>query len=427
FLTGVGLQVALGEFPKLFGIDAGGSNTIGKLVDASRNLHDFSGYTAAISAAVLILIVGCRRISKKIPGPLIAVVGVIAVSSLLDLQSLGVSVLGNIDGGLPSIKIPDVAWSFKLLWQLLPTALSILMVILAQSAATSRAYAARYQEKFSENTDLVGLGLANLGAGLSGTFVVNGSPTKTEMVDSAGGRSQLAQLTTAVIVLLTILFLTGPLALMPDAVLSAIVFLIGINLVDLPSMKKIFRQARSEFWIALITAAIVVLIGVEQGILWAMGLSLINHTRRGYRPKNSVIVRLDDEGLHTRPIDDPGEYEPGLMIYRFSHSMYYANTQRFSQEVQELISQSKPKLQWFCIEASAIDDIDFTAGEALCSMFQYLKERGIKLVFVMVDPSVRKELDKYGVSQLIGEDGYFDSGHELATAFKHARKSSSSQ
>lgn len=423
FLTGVGLQVALGELPKLFGIEASGTNLISKLSDAAQKLGTISGYTIAVSVAVLVLIVGCRRLNKQIPGPLIAVVAVIIASSTLDLQSLGVGVLGSIQGGLPSIAIPDVAWSWKLLYQLLPTALSIFMVILAQSAATSRAYAARYGEKFSENTDLVGLGLANLGAGLSGTFVVNGSPTKTEMVDSAGGRSQLAQLTTAVIVLLTILFLTGPLALMPNAALSAIVFLIGVNLIDLTSMRKIFAQARSEFWIAVITAAIVVIVGVEQGILWAMALSLINHTRRGYRPKNAVIVRQGDEGWHSRPVANPAEFEPGLLVYRFSHSMYYANTQKFSEEVTALAKQAKPKIRWFCIEASAIDDIDYTAGQALCAVFHFLKERGIKLVFVMVDPSVRCELDKYGVSQLTGEDAYFESSHDLLEAFYEDRHS----
>ncbi|MGI9402531.1 MAG: SulP family inorganic anion transporter, partial [Rhizobiaceae bacterium] len=422
FLTGVGLQVALGELPKLFGIKASGNNTLLKLNDAAGNLGTVSGYTTAVSLAVLVLIIGCRQLSKRIPGPLIAVVAVIVASSVFDLKSLGVGVLGNIDGELPRIGIPDVAWSWKLLWQLLPTALSIFMVILAQSAATSRAYAARYGEKFSENSDLVGLGLANLGAGISGTFVVNGSPTKTEMVDSAGGRSQLAQLTTAVIVLLTILFLTGPLALMPDAALSAIVFLIGINLIDLRNLRKIFAQARSEFWIAVATAAIVVVVGVEQGILWAMALSLINHTRRGYRPKNSVIVRSDGEGWHARPVSDPAEFEPGLLVYRFSHSMYYANTQVFQEEVTSLVNRVKPKVRCFCIDASAIDDVDYSAGQALKAMCNYLKERGIRLTFVMVEPSVKTELDKYGVSDLVGEDAFFDTGRELLQSFERMKK-----
>ena len=144
------------------------------------------------------------------------------------------------------------------------------MVILAQSAATSRAYAARYGERFSENVDIVGLSLANIGAGLTGTFVVNGSPTKTQMVDSAGGRSQIATLTTSVIVVIVVLFLTVPLSYMPNAVLSSVVFMIGLELVDVKGMRKIFAARPAEFWVAALTAAVVVFIGVEQGIILAM-------------------------------------------------------------------------------------------------------------------------------------------------------------
>ena len=146
------------------------------------------------------------------------------------------------------------------------------------------------------------------------------------MVDSAGGHSQLAQITTTVIVLIVLLFLTGVLAYMPDAVLSAVVFLIGVNLIDVKGMRTIFAEAPSEFWVALITA-VVVFVGVEQGILLAMALSLLDHVRRGYRPKNTVVVANKAGGFHTLPVNQPAQFEPGLLVYRFSHSMYDANAQ----------------------------------------------------------------------------------------------------
>ncbi|MXN63618.1 STAS domain-containing protein [Stappia sp. GBMRC 2046] len=416
FLTGVGIQVALGELPRLLGIDDGGHGTAEKLTRALHELGRINGPTFAVAASVLILIIGCRRISPRIPGPLLAVVGVIAASWAMDLESYGISTLGTIPSGLPTIGLPDVEWNWQLIQNLLPTALSMVVVILAQSAATSIAYAARYDERFDENTDLVGLGLANLGAGLSGTFVVNGSPTKTEMVDRAGGRNQLAQLVTAAVVLVVILFLTGPLALMPQAVLSAVVFMIGIDLIDIRGMHKIFSQARSEFWVALVTAAVVVLVGVEQGVLLAMALSLINHTRRGYRPKNAVLVKADGIGWRAQPIDNPGELEPGLLVYRFSHSMYYANAEQFSREVVSL-TETERDLRWFCIDASAIDEVDFSAGQALVTVCDYLKKRGIRLVFVMVEPEVRAELDRYGVSRMVGENAFFASHMDLVGAF----------
>ncbi len=259
---------------------------------------------------MLVVIVGSKLVSKKIPGALIAVIGAIALSWYLDLGQ-HVHVLGAVPSGLPHIGLPQVDWSWGLLSSLAPTAFAMFVVILAQSAATSRAYAARYNERFSEDTDLVGLAAANIGAGLSGTFVVNGSPTKTQMVDSAGGRTQLSLLITTAIVLLVLLFFTGPLAYMPEAVLSAVVFLIGIDLIDLAGMQKIYRERRSEFWVALITTLMVVFVGVEQGIILAIVLSLIDHTRRGYRPKNAVLVPDESGVLRPQPVTSGAQALPG--------------------------------------------------------------------------------------------------------------------
>ncbi len=210
--------------------------------------------TFAVSLGVIVTIVGLKLVTEKIPGALIAVLGALAVSYFADLSEHGVSVLGTVPGGLPSLGLPDgMSWSD--VGELFPTAVSIFVLILAQSAATSRAYAAKYNERFSEDTDLVGLGLANGAAAISGTFVVNGSPTKTQMVDSAGGRSQLAQITTGAITVIVLLFLTKPLEYLPNAVLAAVVFLIGIELVDIAGMRRIARVRPDEFVVALMTAA----------------------------------------------------------------------------------------------------------------------------------------------------------------------------
>ena len=251
---------------------------------------------------MLVIIVGLEKISKKVPGALIAAVGALVASWAFGFDKL-VHVVGAVPSGLPLLGLPKVDWNWSVVATLIPTAFAMFVVILAQSAATASAFATRYHESFSENTDLVGLALANIGAALSGTFVVNGSPTKTQIVDSAGGRSQLSLLVMLAIVLLILLFLTAPLAFMPEAALSAIVFLIGIGLVDVAGMRKVFAQRRSEFWVALITALTVVVVGVEQGIMLAIALSLIEHTRHGYRPKNSVLVPDESGGSATKARD----------------------------------------------------------------------------------------------------------------------------
>jgi len=219
FLTGVGIQVAAGQLPGMFGVTATGKNTLTKLWDMVRVLPHARRSDLVVSVGVIVIVLAARRITRRIPGPLIAVITAISMSRAVDLAGRGVAVVGAVPRGLPHLGLP--ALSLHDAAALLGAAASMFVVILAQSAATSRAYAGKYEEvSFSEDTDLVGLGAANVAAAFSGTFVVNGSPTKTQMADSAGGRSQLVQLTTAVVVLIVLLLLTGPLAYLPDAALA---------------------------------------------------------------------------------------------------------------------------------------------------------------------------------------------------------------
>ncbi len=247
FLTGVGIQVAMGEISGMLGLKGGGHGTLEKIWNDLQQIEQVNFYALAIALSVLVVIVGSKKISKKIPGALIAVIGAIVVSWALDLKATCMcSVPCRRPAAHRAAGNPVELGTHR---KLVPTAFAMFVVILAQSAATSRAYAARYNERFSENTDLVGLGLANIGAGLSGTFVVNGSPTKTQMVDSAGGRSQLSLLVTARYRVAGAAVFDGALAYMPEAVLSAIVFLIGIDLIDSRACGvSLPRGARSSGW-----------------------------------------------------------------------------------------------------------------------------------------------------------------------------------
>ncbi len=422
FLTGVGIQVSLGQIGGMLGLPQGGQSPVHHLLYALQHLHQTNFYTLATAVAVLAIILGCRKISRRIPGALIAVAGAIVVSWTIDLSAHGVAVLGAVPRGLPGLGLPQVHLNPDLLMELLPVAFSIFVVILAQSAATSRAYAACKNEPFSENRDLVGLSLANLGAGLSGAFVVNGSPTATHMVDEAGGHSQLAQITSCLIVLLVLLFLTGPLAYLPRAVLSAVVFLICMDLIDVKGMRQIYRERSWEFWVALITTATVVFVGVEQGILLAMFLSLVSHTRHGYRPKNALIVPAEPEGWKAQPLHTPVQMLPGLLIYRFTHGMYYANAELLFRQVTTLVNQAQPPLAWFCIAAAAVDDIDFTAAAALRSLYAFLKEHGIRLVFIEVSDEVMAQLERSGLITLIGADAFYATAGEVMQAYKASQK-----
>jgi high affinity sulfate transporter 1 len=418
FLSGVGIQVALGEVSGMLDLPGGGHGTIHKLVTTLGQIEQTNLTSLTVAASVLVIITGSRKISKRIPGALIAVIGAITASWALNLERYGVHVLGPVPSGLPKIGLPIAAIDINLIERLAPIAFAMFVVILAQSAATSRAYAARYNEEFDANVDLTGLCLANIGAGLSGAFVVNGSPTKTRMVESAGGNSQLAQLTTSAIVLMVLLFFTAPLAYMPGAVLSAVVFLIGVELVDIKGLKKIYTERPWEFWVALITASVVVFVGVEQSILLAIVLSLVVHTRHGYFVTNMLIGPDKTLGLRQRPIGTREQVLPGLMIYRFMHSMYYANSQVLSKEIVELVRSADPPLLWFCIDAAAVDDVDFTAAETLLALHRTLAGQVIRLVWCEVIDEVRQEFDRSGLTDLLGEDAFFETPAAVVTAFE---------
>jgi sulfate permease, SulP family len=418
FLTGVGIQVAIGQVPDILGLTKEGSGPLRQLWNVILDLPDVSLPTLAVSAAVVIVILGGRAISPKLPGPLIAVVGSIIASAVFDFADGGIATLGDVPGGLPSLVFPSVATSS--LATLAGVSFSMFVVILAQSAATSRAYAARYSENFEENVDLVGLGLANVAAGFTGTFVVNGSPTKTQMVDSAGGRSQISTLTMAGVVLVVLLFLTGPLSYMPNAVLAAVVFLIGIELVDLLGMKNIFSLRRDEFVVALITAAMVVFVGVLQGILLAIVLSVIIHLRLSYKPHNTLVVQTDSGRRRTASIESAQELIPGLIVYHFAHSVYYANANQFNEELLDLADAGDPPVRWICIVGSAIADVDYSASETLREVYGVLLERNVRLVLLDIAEDVRAELDRYRITELIGDDMIFDDVESVIEAFNIA-------
>ena len=417
FLTGVGIQVAAGQLAGMFGFQRTGKNAAERVYSWARDLGHTSPAAVLIAVVVILVVAFGHRLVRKAPWALIAVVGATAASALFSLSAHGVLTLGPISGGLPNVAWPGVPAAD--LGKLLGTAASLFIVILAQSAATSRAYAARFGDSFDENVDLVGLGIANLGAGLTGTYVVNGSPTKTAMVDDAGGRSQLSQLTTAAIALIVLLFATRALTYMPEAVLAAVVFLIGVKLIDIKGMRLVWRLRPVEFWVAVATMLMVVLVGVQQGILLAIALSIVAHLRHSYRPWDRLLVRFEGKVWKSLPIESEVQARQGLVIYRFGASLYYANAARFVEEVVRLARGSGEPVRWFCLAMETVGDIDFTATEVLERVIKGLHENGITFVACDVQDPVRLELERDGLLTLIGAEHIYGDTDDVIRAYKH--------
>ena len=417
FLTGVGIQVAAGQLPDMLGVTAPGTQTPARLLATVRAFPGINRADVAVSIGVILVVLAARSITRKIPGPLIAVIIAISVSWAADLASRGVAVVGPVPRGLPDLGLPALGWHNAA--ALLGTAAAMFVVILAQSAATSRAYAVKYEEGFSEDTDLVGLGAANVAAAFSGTFVVNGSPTKTQMADSAGGRSQLAQLTTAAVVLIVLLLLTGPLAYLPEAALAAVVFLIAIELIDITGMRRILATRKDEFAVALLTTAAVVVLGVEYGIVLAVIASIIDHLRHSYNPRNSVLMKSPAGHWRPAPVVPGTRTEDGLVVYRFGTSLYYANASRLLDDVTALAGHGAP-LRWIVFDCAAIGDIDYTAAAVLTRVVEHVHKRDIRFVLTTVLGPVHAQLDRYGISAALGPSAYYDTPGEALQAFHAA-------
>jgi high affinity sulfate transporter 1 len=417
FLSGVGVQVAVGQLHDMLGIEKGGHGFFRQLLYTFEHLRDTHLPSLFIALAVLAIIVLFEMVAPRFPGALLAVVGMTAASAYFHWAGRGVQVVGTVPGGLPHLGLPRLAYSDIVM--VLPISLSCFIVILAQSAATSRAYALKYRDQFNQNVDLIGLSLANAAAGCSSTFVVNGSPTKTAMVDTAGGRSQWSHLTTATVVLTVLLFFTRPLSFLPNVVLAAIVFHIGIKLIDHRGLREIQRAQPNEFALALVTAAAVVILGVEQGIILAVVLSLLQHVRRSYRPQTGVLVR--DAAADQWRIEDPLPVklaEPGMVIFWFGADLFYANVAFFAEQARMLVHESPTPVRWLTIDATAISGLDFSAARALAELQQDLAKIGVTLALIVIPVRHWSNLERMGLIELIGANHIFESRHACLAAYQ---------
>jgi high affinity sulfate transporter 1 len=419
FLTGVGFQVGIAMLGDMLGVPVQSNRTLDQLVQVVRGLPEVHAVTVCLSAAVVALILASRRLAPRLPGPLVAVVGAIVASARFDLAGHGVALIRPVAGGLPRIGLPEVRWDE--LQALLPIAGSCFVMIVAQSAATARAYASRHRQPLDENADLVGLSAANAAAALSGTFVVNGSPTQTAMVEASGGRSQLAQLATAAIVAIVLLFLTGPLHYLPQCVLGAVVFTIAIGLVDVRGLRDIRRESRGEYRLALVTAAIVVGVGVEEGILVAMALSLLRHVRHSYRPHTAVLVQDAGGQWRSTPTVAGASSGPGLVVFQFGADLFYANAGRFVDDARRLLEGASTPVRWLVVDAGAITSVDYSAARVLRDFCHDLAHEGVVLLLVHPEESLLADLARHRVLEVIGANHVFDTLREALASIGDER------
>ena len=429
FLTGVGVQVFTGQLPDMLGIAKGTGTWLQQQWYLLTHLNEVQWETFAFALFTVLCIFGFKRFAPRVPGAIVAVVLTIIVSTAIDASANGVAVVGAVQGGFPPIGLPQGITLADLeanAATIIGIAFSCFVLIIAQSAATSRSFAMKHGDPVDINRDIIGLSGASFAAGLSGTFVVNGSPTKTQILDEQKGRTQLANMTMSVIVLLFTMFFTGILANMPKSVLAGIVFVIGIDLVDIKGLRRVLRATKGEFIIAVITAVVVCAVGVEQGIIVAIVVSILNIIRRQYSPKKFIVTVGSGEEI-SYELAAPGlQSAPGLIIYRYDAELFYANANRFVDDVEKAVASAPTLVEWLVLDASSLDDVDYSAGQSLHGLMDFTKARGITLCLTRVDTHLAALLHQYGIDQRIGPDHIFGNLVDAYAAFEARAKSPSS-
>ena len=426
FLTGVGLQVGISVLSEMLGIAVDSHRPVVQLWEVFRGLPHAHLPTVALSASVLAFVFLLRRVAAKVPGALVAVLGAIAASSTWNFAGHGIATIGPVVGGIPHLGMMALlslrTMSRKEVELLITVSASCAVMILTQSAATARVYAAKHYEKVDENVDLFGLAAANAAAALSGGFVVNGSPTQTGMMESAGGQSQMAHVVTALVVAVVLLFLTGPLQYLPTCVLGVLVFLVALRLINLKELRDILAESPQEYALAVMTAVIVVLVGVEEGIVLAMVVSLLRVVRHDYHPHSGVLVANPDGSWMLMPVAPHVVTEPGLVLYRFGAELFYANAGRFLEEVSQVVQPIPSAVKWVVVDAEAMTHLDYTAARVVQGLKKSLTEAGVELAFARAPWDLRSDFERHHVMEAIGPGRMFNRLHDAIAAFEGSAK-----
>lgn len=407
YMNGLALTILVGQLPKLFGFSVDADGFLGELAGFVQGL--LGGDTLAPSLAVgmlsLAVILVLARVMPKVPAVLVAVVIAIAVSVGFDLAAKGVSTIGVLPEGLPEFVIPRVGVQDLAL--LVVGALGISLVALADTISTATSFADRRGEDVDGNGEMVGIGTANIAAGLFQGFPVSTSASRTAVAERAGSRSQVTGIVGAVMIGLMLVFVPGLLADLPQPTLAAIVIAAALSLADVPATRRLWAQRRTDFILSLVAFLGVVLLGVLPGIVLAIAMSVGNVFRRIWWPHRAQLrVVSGVPGYHDMASYPEADPVPNCLIYRFDAPLIFANARTFRDEVRSLASTQLPG-DWLIVAAEPMTDVDTTACDMLDDLAVELDGRGVRLVFAEMKDPVRAKLAQYGMDHALPPDRFY--------------------
>jgi sulfate permease, SulP family len=419
YIHGVAVFLIIGQLEKLFGLDVEATDPIPQLLEVGREVSGLHTTTLMVGTACLAPLLVLRWIAPRVPGPLIVVVLAIAASAFLDLEAKGVAVAGKIPPGLPGLDLPS--FHARDVWALLPAALGIFFVGFSDAILTARSFAGKHGQHVRADQELFALGFANAAAGLTQSFAVGASGSRTAVNDQMGGRTQIAGLVGAGSIALVLLFLTEPMRYLPKATLGAVIVGAAVGLIEPDAWRTLARTQRFEVIIAATTMIGVVAVGVIGALGIAVALSIIDVVRRGANPHDAVLGWVERLGRYADVRLHPSaRIVPGVLVYRLDDGLFFANASYVRGRIHEAVEGAPTPVRWFVFDAEALTRVDATGVAALEQTIDGLSAEDITFVVARLKGPMRTSFDSAGLAKKIGEANFYPTVRAAVDAFPGA-------
>jgi SulP family sulfate permease len=414
FLFGAAIEVVIGELPKITGTKAEGSNSWDKFLSWIEGLGDTDGTTLLVGVVSLIIIFGLKYAAPKVPGALVLVVGGLVASALFDFADRGLALIGDVPSGLPSVTLPDFAFVGDNITTIIPAAVGLLLIGFSQTAGDARSFASKHQYRVDINQESLAQGVCNIGAGLVQGIPVSTSLSASSLNDDAGAKTQVASLTTGVVIVLTLLFLAPLFSDLPKAVLAALIIQAVVSgMMDVVEMQRLYRVLRADFWIAIAAVLGVLTAGVLAGVVIGVFLSLgyiiylsasPNMPELGRRPGSQAFRSFEEEPAAIT--------YPGLLVLRIDSAIYFANSEAPEDRLRELAQAAEPRLTTVVIDFEGINLIDSQGSGAIDKIIDLAGHADIDVRLARLKGRVRRVLESDGVIARLGPDKIYGSTYE---------------
>jgi len=416
FLAGISVHILISQLPGILGLPSPEGPMLQKLATLLAHLNGTNPFTLVIGFGVLAIIALCERINARIPGALIGLALAGGAVVLFGLEGRGVSVLGAVSATLPALGVPEI--TAGQLTNLFSLSLIISVVVMVQTAATTRSFPSDPDEPPDVNRDFVGVGAGSILAGLIGAFPVNASPPRTAVVCETGGRSQLAGLAAAAIVIALLAFGAALLSRIPNAALGGVLLFVALRIVRVSQIVAIYRQSLGEFLLIVVTAAAIIVLPIEQGVGLGIAFSLLHGLWSTTRARVILFERVPGTSIWWPASPHlPGEREPGVIVAGFQAPLTFLNAYDFRRDILDAMQSQAQAARLLVLEATGIVEIDFTAAQILADLIRKCHADGVDFAIARLE-SIRAQaaIARFGIDALLGPDHTFRSVEEAIRA-----------